>query len=553
MEEPYRRLRSLRAAAGDGRSSSASRARARRPSRARSTASRRARPARSWPVNMPAIPAALLESELFGHARGAFTGAERERRGLLEEAAGGNDLLRRDRRSRPRRSRPSSCARCRSARSGASARTAPRPIDVRVVSATSRDLARDVEAGRFREDLYYRLHVARHPAAAAARAGARRAAARAALPRALRPRVRPRAAVASRPRPRPRSRPTRGRATCASCRTRWPRRRRSASRTASSTLALLPEPVRAARPRRGARRRLPRPRGRAPPRPDRRRARPHRRQPQPRRARPGAVAAGAAVPDPGAEGAGRARKGVGRLGSAVATQPILRARDLAPRHRRARHGRPVVLAHRRRLPPLARGARAARGGARRGALRAPLGLRQDDARPRHRPRARRGRARDGGRRRAHQGRPRASRKAQGLLYALKPKNMGPEAHPNSVAIHLRGRTRSISILGASIGGGMIEIREVDGFPVVALGQGPVPAALLRGPPGRGDARLGDHRAARRQHRVDGGPAPRQGRAGLHAHRPRRAAAPGRRRRPEDDAGHPPRPRARSRGRRRPIT
>ena len=43
--------------------------------------------------------------------------------------------------------------------------------------------------------------------------------------------------------------------------------------------------------------------------------------------------------------------------------------------------------------------------------------------------------------------------------------MGPEAHPNSVAIHLKGRTRSISILGASIGGGMIEIREVDGFPV----------------------------------------------------------------------------------------
>jgi len=52
---------------------------------------------------------------------------------------------------------------------------------------------------------------------------------------------------------------------------------------------------------------------------------------------------------------------------------------------------------------------------------------------------------------------------RGLAYALKPKNMGTEAHPNSVAIHLKGRTRSISILGASIGGGMIEIREVDGF------------------------------------------------------------------------------------------
>jgi L-serine dehydratase len=52
-----------------------------------------------------------------------------------------------------------------------------------------------------------------------------------------------------------------------------------------------------------------------------------------------------------------------------------------------------------------------------------------------------------------------------LAVVFKPRNMGPEAHPNSVAIHLKGRTRSLSVLGASIGGGMIEIREVDGFPV----------------------------------------------------------------------------------------
>lgn len=56
-------------------------------------------------------------------------------------------------------------------------------------------------------------------------------------------------------------------------------------------------------------------------------------------------------------------------------------------------------------------------------------------------------------------------RARGLAFALKPKNMGPEAHPNSVGIHLKGPTHSISVLGASIGGGMIEIREVDGFPV----------------------------------------------------------------------------------------
>lgn len=56
-------------------------------------------------------------------------------------------------------------------------------------------------------------------------------------------------------------------------------------------------------------------------------------------------------------------------------------------------------------------------------------------------------------------------RARGLAFSFRPKNMGPEAHPNSVAIHLKGKTRTISIVGASIGGGMIEIREVDGFPV----------------------------------------------------------------------------------------
>jgi L-serine dehydratase len=54
---------------------------------------------------------------------------------------------------------------------------------------------------------------------------------------------------------------------------------------------------------------------------------------------------------------------------------------------------------------------------------------------------------------------------RGLSYAFKPKNMGPEAHPNTVALHLQGASRSIAVVGASIGGGMIEIREVDGFPV----------------------------------------------------------------------------------------
>ena len=111
-------------------------------------------------VNCGALPEGLIESELFGHERGAFTGADRQKPGRFERASGGTIFL--DEVGELPLSAQAKILRV--IQQGEFERvggTETLRSDARVISATHRDLPKEVAAGRFREDLYYRLNVAR--------------------------------------------------------------------------------------------------------------------------------------------------------------------------------------------------------------------------------------------------------------------------------------------------------------------------------------------------------------------------------------------------------
>ncbi len=109
-------------------------------------------------VNMSALPSELIEAELFGHEKGAFTGATEARSGRFRDAAGGTLLLD-EIGDLPKALQPKLLRVLQQKEVTPLGGKEAIPIDVRIIAATHQDLERLVEQGRFREDLYYRLNV----------------------------------------------------------------------------------------------------------------------------------------------------------------------------------------------------------------------------------------------------------------------------------------------------------------------------------------------------------------------------------------------------------
>ena len=175
---------------------------------------RERRPARSWwrgpstiarrgatgpfvAVNCAALPETLLESELFGYEKGAFTGAAGRKEGRFELADGGTLFLDEVADLSPV-TQPKILRVLQEGEFERVGGTKTIRVDVRIVTATNQDLAALVREKRFREDLFYRLNVITVDGAAAARAARGRARARPALPARLRGQEQPRSSTASR-------------------------------------------------------------------------------------------------------------------------------------------------------------------------------------------------------------------------------------------------------------------------------------------------------------------------------------------------------------------